>query len=119
MCSVPPFVDTERQVLQSLCQGGPESRANLNKLRSYRWSGPVHQVIFDLLAELQGADRELIGELLPARLTRRGFPDFDPGWFQPQPLNGKEIALLIDRLLGPGIDNGRVTSRRLVKGERS
>lgn len=98
--SVPPLVDTERQVLRALYQRGPDSRANLHALRAYRWSEPVHQVIFDLLADLQGANPELIREQLPARLTRRGFPDFDLAWFRPLAVREKEIAQLIDRLVG-------------------
>ncbi len=97
---VQSVVDSERQVLRALYQGSLVGRAALDALRSYRWSEPLHQVIFDLLVNMPGADPELVREQLPARLTRRGFPDFDLTWFEPHALTGKEIERLIGRLLG-------------------
>jgi hypothetical protein len=99
MDHVQSVVHTERQVLRALCQGSAGRRTpGLSILRSYRWREPVHQVIFELLIQTPDADPELIREQLPARLTRRGFPDFDLALFQPHALTGKEIESLIDRL---------------------
>ena len=92
-------VEVERQVLQALCHGAPGSGKALDALRSYRWREPLHQVLFEVLVDLPGAQPEVIGELLPARLTRRGFPDVDPTWFQSRAFSGKEAERLINRLL--------------------
>ncbi len=101
------LVEVERQVLRALCQGALDRRASLNTLRNYRWREPLHQVIFDLLINMPGADPELIREQLPARLTRRGFPDFDLAWFQPHALTRKDIERLIDRLRERTVTSGK------------
>lgn len=93
-------VATERQVLQALCHGASGNGKALDALRGYRWREPLHQALFDLLNDMRGAVPELIRDQLPARLTRRGFPDFDfAQWFQPQPLTRDEIERLTRLLL--------------------
>jgi hypothetical protein len=91
-------VENERQVLRALCRGGLDSRANLNTLRSYLWREPLHQVIFDLLVSLPGSNPELMLEQLPAHVTRRGFPDFDLSWLQPNAPAENDVEQLIKRL---------------------
>jgi hypothetical protein len=91
-------VDRERQVLRAVCHGALDSRANLTTLRSYRWRESVHQVIFDLLISMPSANAELICEQLPARLTRRGFPDFDLSWFRTKIPAEEDVDMLIQRL---------------------
>jgi len=93
-----PVVEVEREVLQALCQGALDPRASLNTLRSYRWRESLHQVIFDFLISMPGANPELMREQLPAHLTRRGFPDFDLTWLQPNTLAEKDVERLIPRL---------------------
>jgi hypothetical protein len=95
---VQSVVDNERQVLRALCRGALASRASLDTLRSYRWRESVHQVIFDLLIRMPGANAELMREQLPAHLTRRGFPDFDLSWFQPNIQTEEDVERLIQRL---------------------
>ena len=91
-------VENERQLLRALCQGAFDSRANLNTLRNYRWREPLHQVIFEILISMPGSNPELLREQLPAHLTRRGLPDFDLSWFQPNALAEKDVERLIKRL---------------------
>jgi hypothetical protein len=91
-------VDSERQVLRALCQGALDSRANLNTFRSYRWRDSVHQIIFNFLISMPGANAELIREQLPAHLTRRGFPDFDLSWFRTKIPAEEDVEMLIQRL---------------------
>ena len=91
-------VEDERQVLRTLCQGELDRSARLNTLRGYCWRESLHQVIFDLLMIMPGADAKLLREQLPARLTTRGFPDFDISWFQPITLANEDVERLIERL---------------------
>ncbi len=91
-------IDSERQVLRAVCQGALDSRAKLNTLRSYRWRESVHQVIFDFLIGMPGANAELMREQLPAHLTRRGFPDFDLSWFRTKIPAEEDVGMLIQRL---------------------
>jgi hypothetical protein len=91
-------IDYERQVLRALCQGALDRRAGLNTLRSYRWREPLHQVIFDFLVSMPGANLELMREQLPTHLTLRGFPDFDLTWFQCIALAETDIERLMQRL---------------------
>jgi hypothetical protein len=91
-------VENERQVLRAVCQGAFGSRANLNTLRSYRWREPLHQVIFEILISRPGSNPELLLEQLPAQLTRRGFPEFDLSWLQPNALAENDVERLIKRL---------------------
>ena len=70
----------ERRLLQLLCNGGSaaELRAEvLARLRGYAFRSVAHQVLFDCLQAMPMDRPELVRELLPARLVRAGFPDFD------------------------------------------
>lgn len=97
-------LDAERRVLQVLCQGTPQgpvvdqARASLG---GYRWSDPVHQVIFEIVLGLPPDATQAIRDLLPARLTRRGFPDFAiDDLFRPHGLTKAEAVRLIEFLHG-------------------
>jgi hypothetical protein len=46
-------------------------------LADYRWCEPVHQTVFEIVMSFPSASTGALREQLPARLTRRGFPDFD------------------------------------------
>jgi hypothetical protein len=91
-------LDDERQVLRALCQGVLHNPTSLNTMRTYRWHESLHQVIFDFLISMPGANAELIREQLPALLTRRGFPDFDLSWFEPDTPAAEDVERLIQRL---------------------
>lgn len=49
----------------------------ISRLRGYAFRRVEHQVLFDCLRTMPLDRPELVRELLPARLVRAGFPDFD------------------------------------------
>jgi hypothetical protein len=100
-------VDSEREVLRALRRGALDSRGSLKGLQGYRWHEPLHQVIFDFLVSMPGANSDLMGEQLPTYLTRRGFPDFDLSWFQPHALVENDLERLIEHLKRAGAPPGR------------
>jgi hypothetical protein len=72
--------ELERQLLCALCQGGSEDwlkESARSLLSAYRWSDPTHQALFEIVMSFPAASAAALREQLPARLTRRGFPDFD------------------------------------------
>lgn len=74
------LLELERQVLRALCQGGREGllqESARSLLSAYRWSDPVHEALFEIVMSFPAASAAALREQLPARLTRRGFPDFD------------------------------------------
>jgi hypothetical protein len=91
----PRIVEAERRVLQALCQGTPQGsvRATARSvLGAYRWREPLHRVILDVVLSIPADDTEVIRTQLPARLTRRGFPDVEfEEFFKPHGLS-KEAA---------------------------
>src|SRR5213594_3953401 len=83
---MPPSSESEAErsleliILRALCQGTPEGsvRASAKRiLGSYRWREPLHQAVFEVIMGMPKHDTRVIRDLLPARLTRRGFPDFN------------------------------------------
>lgn len=95
------IVDLERLALKWLCQAAGKSapqRSAEARLRHYCWREPVHEVIFEVLMSLPAAGAEPIRTLLPARLTRRGFPDI-PDLFQPHGLSDSDAKEVIEQLL--------------------
>jgi hypothetical protein len=96
--------ELERQVLRALCQGigagSARGRARC-QLAAYRWSDPIHQVLFECLLELGTPEPARLEAELPARLTRRGFPDVNwEEFFQPVSLSGNEVERLVHELAG-------------------
>lgn len=76
----PQHLAKELKVLQAMCTSPPESGIHalgVSLLRDYEFQKTSHQIVFDILGELPAAIPELIREQLPARLTRKGFPDVD------------------------------------------
>jgi hypothetical protein len=75
---------TERLLLRFLCTGGsgtPLREELISQLRGYAFRSVEHQVLFDCLQTMPLDRPEVVRELLPARLVRAGFPDFDWGPF--------------------------------------
>ena len=73
-------IAVEHRLLQLLCDGatGAELHADVvARLRGYAFRSVAHQVLFDCLQAMPMDRPELFRELLPARLVRAGFPDFD------------------------------------------
>lgn len=91
------LVDLERRVLAILCQSGGEAAVRgqaRQLLANYRWSDAAHQAVFEIVMSFPGPSCQALRDQLPARLTRRGFPDFDfQGLFNvsiPSPSNAEE-----------------------------
>ena len=95
-------VEVERSVLRTLCQGTPQGSVRATArdiLRTYRWREPLHHVIFEVVLSIPTEVPEVIRAQLPARLTRRGFPDVDiEDLFKPHGLSKEEAEHLIRRL---------------------
>lgn len=68
-------------------------------LRNYRWRVQLHQVIFNALASIPSDGPALLRQLLPAKLTRLGFPDVEwEEFFAPVSLSRDETIALVRRL---------------------
>ena len=70
----------ERRLLEAICQGAGDGSVRAlarSLLARYRWRDPVHAALFDIVISFPAANPAALEEQLPARLTRRGFPDFD------------------------------------------
>lgn len=70
----------EWELLRALCSGvlaETEQREALALLAHHNFSDPIRQAIFDELEKVGRSRAELLRHELPARLTRRGFPDAD------------------------------------------
>ena len=70
----------ERRLLQFLCIAGSDAQLCeevRTRLRGHAFRRVEHQVLFDCLQALPFDRPELVRELLPGRLVRAGFPDFD------------------------------------------
>ena len=60
----------------------------------------LRRVIFEEIRELGAIDSRRLRELLPARITNRGFPDFDlQSFLSPQEISEKEIDELFESAL--------------------
>jgi hypothetical protein len=97
------MLETERLILRALSLGTAEGSAReaaRRLLGTYRWREPVHGAIYDVLMSLPANDPEFVREQLPARLTRRGFPDFDfADFLKPATLSREEVERLMRQLL--------------------
>jgi hypothetical protein len=61
---------------------------------------PLRRVVFEEIRQLGPIDSRRLRELLPARVTNRGFPDFDlPSFFAPHEISEKEIDQLFESAL--------------------
>ncbi|MBI4466354.1 MAG: hypothetical protein HY656_02850 [Acidobacteria bacterium] len=70
----------EVKVLQAMCTGTPEGTVwdkGMLLLGAYPFQDVVHQLIFDVLQEINTDLPVIIRKQLPARLTRKGFPAVD------------------------------------------
>ena len=87
----PDRIQQELQLLQFLCQpdaAGMHRTRVLGRLSRYSWREPDHQVIFEALSEISAAPPHELRALLPAQLTRKGFPEMSLDvYFQPPDLS--------------------------------
>ena len=73
-------IQLERRVLAALCtetQAQSVREAARATLGSYVWSDAAHHALFEILMSFPSTSAAALREEFPARLTRRGFPDFD------------------------------------------
>lgn len=98
----PEILATELKVLQAMCTGTPEGTVwdkGMLLLGTYPFRDLVHQLIFDVLQEINTDLPEIICKQLPARLTKKGFPAVDWGKFlAPHSLTSPEAAELMRKL---------------------
>ncbi|MEE9233812.1 MAG: hypothetical protein V3U28_00030 [Candidatus Acidoferrales bacterium] len=88
----------ELKVLQAMCTGTPEGTVwdkGMLLLGTYPFRDTVHQLIFDVLQEINTDMPKIIRQQLPRRLTNKGFPAVDTekflaphGLSTPQALEG-------------------------------
>jgi hypothetical protein len=73
-------VAAERDLLRLLCSMlvKPVTRVELCRLVDpNKFVDPVQRVLFEEIRALGQVDAKLLLQMLPARVTNRGFPDFD------------------------------------------
>src|SRR5437773_12219091 len=93
----------EKNTLRFLCsvliKGG--TRGEICRLLDPSvFQDPLQRVLFEEIRELGTIDSRRLRELLPARVTNRGFPDFDLNEFlAPHEVNEKEIDQLFESAL--------------------
>ncbi len=98
----PSIFQIERFVLQALCQGtrdGSVRQVAERALRNYRWREMLHQIVFNTLLEIATDNPAVVRDVLPSRLTRKGFPDV--AWeefFKPHSLSKAEAERLMRQL---------------------
>ena len=93
----------ERNTLRFLCsvliRGG--TRGEICRLLDPSvFQDPLRRVVFEEIRELGSIDSRRLRELLPARVTNRGFPDFDlHALLAPQEVSENEIDQLFESAL--------------------
>ena len=93
---------TEVQVLQAMCTGTPEGTVwdkGMLLLGTYPFQDIIHQLIFDVLQEINTDLPDIIRQQLPARLTKKGFPAVDTEKFlAPHSLTSLQAVELMRQL---------------------
>jgi hypothetical protein len=93
----------ERNTLRFLCsvliKGG--TRGEICRLLDPGvFQDPLRRVVFEEIRGLGSVDSRRLRELLPARVTNRGFPDFDlKSFFTPQEVGENEVDQLFESAL--------------------
>jgi hypothetical protein len=93
----------EIQVLHALCLGtrqGSVKEAGKSLLRDYRWHNALHQALWNSLCAIPSDDPEILRQLLPAQMTRLGFPDVE--WeelFAPHSLAKEDAIDMMRRMI--------------------
>lgn len=93
----------ERNTLRFLCsvliKGG--TRGEICRLLDPgAFQDPLRRVVFEEIRELGSIDSLRLRELLPGRVTNRGFPDFDlKSFLAPHEVSEKEIDQLFESAL--------------------
>ncbi|HKD51431.1 MAG TPA: hypothetical protein VKB90_11550 [Candidatus Acidoferrum sp.] len=93
----------EKNMLRFLCsvliKGG--TRGEICRLLDPgAFQDPLRRVVFEEIRELGSVDACRLRELLPARVTNRGFPDFDlKSFLSPEEVSEKDIDQLFESAL--------------------
>lgn len=93
----------EQFTLRLLCTGtpqGPVKNVLVPLLHDYRWQRQLHQIIFNAIVAIPSDDPATLRQLLPAKLTRMGFPDIE--WeeiFTPASLSSEHAVDAVRRML--------------------
>ena len=77
---VTEHIEMERETLRLLCSVllKPRTRVEICRLLdSNKFLEPLQRVVFEEIRALGPIDAKQLLQLLPARVTNRGFPDFD------------------------------------------
>ena len=94
------IVEGEFLILQAMCQGARDRKVwddAVHALAGYRFRDPLHQLIFDTLREMNTDVPVIIRELLPQRLTNKGFPDVDiDPFFYPHAMSAELVFSMMD-----------------------
>lgn len=93
----------ERNTLRFLCsvliKGGTRDEI-CRLLDPSVFQDPLRRVVFEEIRELGSIDSPRLRELLPARVTNRGFPDFDlQSFLAPHEVTENEIDQLFESAL--------------------
>lgn len=92
----------ERQVLQAMCTGTREGTVwdqGMLLLGTYPFQDVIHQLIFDVLQEINTDLPDILRQQLPARLTQKGFPAANVEKFlAPHSLTGPQAVELMRKL---------------------
>lgn len=100
---VPNHIDMERDALRLLCSVliKPVTRVALcGLLRPENFIEPLQRIIFEEISSLGAVDSKQLVQLLPSRVTNRGFPDFDlEDLLTPKLVSEKEIERLFQSVL--------------------
>jgi hypothetical protein len=93
----------ERNTLRFLCfvliKGGTRGEI-CRLLEPSVFQDPLRRVVFEEIRQLGSIDSRRLRELLPARVTNRGFPDFDlHSFLAPHEVSEKEIDQLFESAL--------------------
>jgi SOS response regulatory protein OraA/RecX len=73
-------INLERRLLVALYQPGHHAQFRervRETMADYQWKDAAHQALFEIVMGLSSTSSEAFRDQVPARLTRRGFPDFD------------------------------------------
>ena len=95
--------ELERKTLRLLCSVllKPVTRVELARLLDPGlFTGALHRTVFEEIAAVGAVPSQKLRELLPARITNRGFPEFDLREFlAPEMASEAEIEKLFESVL--------------------
>lgn len=91
--------NTLRFLCSVLIKGGTRGEI-CRLLEPSAFQDPLRRVVFEEICELGSVDSRRLRELLPGRVTNRGFPDFDlRSFLAPHEVGEKEIDQLFESAL--------------------